>query len=134
MYDELEKKAKKKVEDKVGFFITAAVFGFISIILAVIWLATGASMWVLFPILVMALILGIVYISMFGMPFTGTYGQEWQEEEIEREIAKMYYRRRRYLPPPEELSEEDRLELEELERLKEKWDYEDYDYDRSYMD
>ena len=132
MYDELERKAKKKVDDKVGFFITAAVFGFVSIILAVIWLATGGSLWIMFPALVLGLVLGIIYVSMFGIPLTGTYGREWQEEEIEREMAKMYYRRRKYLPPPEELSEEDRLELDELERLKEKWEYDDYDYEERY--
>jgi fatty acid desaturase len=123
MYDELERKAKKKVDDKVGFFVTAVVFGFISIILGVIWLATGGSLWIMFPALILALILGIVYLSMFGLPYTGTFGREWQEEEIEREMMRMYYQRRKYLPPPEELSEDDRLELEELERLKEKWEY-----------
>lgn len=134
MYDEIERRAKKKVDDKVGFFITAIVFGFISIILAVIWLATGGSLWILFPVLILALVLGIIYLSMFGLPYSGTFGAEWQEEEIEREMAKMYYRRRKYLPPPEELTDEDRLELQELERLKEKWEYDDYDYDKEYID
>jgi membrane protein YdbS with pleckstrin-like domain len=135
MYDELERRAKKKVDDKVGFFITATVFGFVAAILFVIWLAVpGGSLWIMFPALILGLVLGIIYLSMFGIPFTGVYSKEWQEEEIEREMAKMYYRRRKYLPPPEELTEEDRLELEELERLKEKWEYEDYDYDQEYID
>ena len=135
MYDELHRKAKKRVNDKVGFAVTAAVFGFISIILIVISFSVGnptAGFWIRFPILIFSLILGIIYISMFGIPFLGTYSPEWQDEEIEREMMKMYYHRRKYLPPPEELSEEDKLELEELERLKEKWEYGDEDYEKDY--
>ena len=134
MYDELHRKAKKRVDDKVGFAVTAAVFGFISVILIVISFTVGGSgaFWIRFPILIFALVLGIIYIAMFGIPFLGTYSPEWQDEEIEREMMRMYYRRRKYLPPPEELSDEDRLELEELERLKEKWEYGEEDYDRDY--
>lgn len=129
MYDELRDKAEKKVEGKKGFYVTAVVFAFISLLLVVISLAvpvnaTGAF-WIRFPILIFAMVLGIIYVAVFGIPFTGILSNEWEEEEIEREMMKLYYQRRRYLPPPEELSEDDRLELKELERLKEKWEYED---------
>jgi len=126
MYDEIRRKAEKKVEDKKGFYVTAVVFAFISLILIVISLTVPAGgFWIRFPILIFAMVLGIIYVSVFGIPFTGTLSNEWEEEEIEREMMKMYYHRRRFLPPPEELDEEDRLELEELERLKEKWEYDD---------
>ena len=126
MYNELRSKAAKKVEDKMGFYVTAVVFGFLSIILVVISLVVpDGGFWIRFPILIFAMVLGIIYVSVFGIPFTGTLSNEWKEEEIEIEMMKMYYHRKRFLPPPEELSKDDRLELKELERLKEKWEYED---------
>jgi hypothetical protein len=51
---------------------------------------------------------------------------QWEEEELEREIYKLHRRKKRMLPPPEEISEEDRLELKELERLKRKWEDDEY--------
>jgi hypothetical protein len=129
MYDELRRKAERKVENKKGFYITAVVFGFISLLLVVISLAVPAGgFWIRFPILIFAMILGIIYVSAFGIPYSGILSHEWEEEEIEQEMMKIYNQRRRFLPPPEELTEEDELELQELERLKEKWEY-DYDYD-----
>ena len=62
--------------------------------------------------------LGIVYVSTFGLPFSG----DWEEDEIEKEIARQMRMNPPALPPAEELTEEDRLELKELERLKRKWD------------
>ena len=124
MYEELRKKAKKRVEAKVGFYVVAMIFAAISIILLVVSFTVPppASFWVRFPILVLALVLGIIYLATFGFPFTNILSQSWQEEEIEKEMARLYKEERPALPPEEELSEDDRLELKELERLKQKWD------------
>lgn len=130
MYDELRSKAEKKVEGKMGFYITAFVFACISLVLVVISLTVPAGgFWIRFPILIFMMVLGIIYLSVFGIPFTGALSKEWQEEEIEREMMKLYHSRRRFLPPPEELSDEDVLELKELERLKEKWEWSDEEYE-----
>ena len=129
MYDEIEYQARRKVRKKRSFFIVATVFAFVSSILIAISLAVPAGgFWVLFPVFIFALILGMIYLIMFGIPYTGTYSKEWEEEEIDHEMMRIYYQRRKYLPPAEELSEDDRLELKELERLREKWEYrEDYE-------
>jgi len=129
MYDDIRYKAKKKVEDKKGFYITAVVFAFLSLILVVISLSVPAGgFWIRFPILIFGMVLGIIYVTVFGIPGTHILTSEWEEEEIEREMMNLYYHKRKYLPPPEDLNEEDKLELEELERLKEKWENEEEDY------
>lgn len=130
MYDELRRRAQKKVDGKKGFYVTAVVFGLISLILVVISLVVPAGgFWIRFPILIFGMVLGIIYVSVFGIPYSGILSNEWEEEEIEREMMKMYHHQRRYLPPPEDLTEEDKLELKELERLKEKWEN---DYEEEY--
>lgn len=125
MYEELQEKAKKKVEARMGFYIIALVFAFVSIILLVVsfYVQYPASFWVRFPILILLLVLGIIYTATFGLPYSGILSKEWQEEEIEKEIARLYQEKRLPLPPPEELSEDDKLELKELERLKRKWEW-----------
>ena len=59
------------------------------------------------------------------MPFTGHYSEDWKEEEIDREMVRMYRRQRSMMPPEEELSEGERLELKELKRLRQKWDWDE---------
>lgn len=128
MSEDLRKKAKKNHLDKQAFYIVVSVFVAISIILVVVSFAVGpgGAFWIRFPILVMALIVGIVYISMFGFSlraFSNKTG--WEEEQIEKEMRRLYRQRKSELPPGGELPQDDVLELKELERLKRKW----YDYD-----
>ena len=124
-YDEIREKAEKRVQNKKGFYVVTATFISVSIILYVLSLFFHGSIvfWLRFPILVLVLVLGILYVSIFGLPFSSN----WEEEEIEKEITKELRRNPPALPPEEELSEDDKLELKELERLKKKWDpYDDY--------
>lgn len=129
MKDDIRKQAKKNHQAKQAFYITAAVFVAISILLLVVstvFEGTGAAFWIRLPVLVLALALGIVYVSMFGFSlraFSDKAG--WEEDQIEKEIRRLYRQRRMELPPSEDISAEESLELKELERLKRKW----YDYD-----
>ena len=125
IYDEIRKKAEKKVQAKKGFYIVATTFAAVSVMLYVISLNFHGSVsyWLKFPILVMALVLPILYVGIFGLPFS----DNWEEQEIEKEIARQYKENPPALPTPEEMSDDDRLELKELERLRKKWDpYDDY--------
>jgi membrane protein YdbS with pleckstrin-like domain len=128
MHDDIEKKAQQKVEEKKGFYFIAMIFLMVSVILFVLSTVIGgpAAFWIRFPILVLGLLAAVFYFYIFGFPFSNVLSEEWEEEEYERELFKLYRQKRHTLPPPEELSEEDRLELKELERLKEKWEGEDY--------
>lgn len=123
-YDELRKRAEKKVKGKKAFYILATVFGALSVILYVVSLQFWgwAAYWIRLPILIFALVLAIVYVSIFGFAFMDT---DWEEEEVEKEIARLSKISPLELPSGEELSEEDKLELKELERLKRKWQDED---------
>lgn len=131
MYEDIKEKAKKKVEEKKGFYVLALIFLAVSIVLAVLSFMIGypASFWIRFPILVLALLLGVFYLVIFGFPYSGILTPEWEEEEMEKEMFKQFKENIKNLPPADsdELSEEDRLELKELARLKRKWENrEDY--------
>jgi hypothetical protein len=123
MDEKLRKKAEKKVEAKMAFYILAVIFSFVSVILLMLsFYLNGNGFWLRLPIPVFAMVLAILYLSAFGLPSTGPINQEWKEEEIEREMIRLYRQKHGRLPSEEELSEEDILELQELERLKKKWD------------
>ncbi len=129
LYNELRTKAKKKVLAKKGFYITATAFGAISVILYVVSMNFygWAAYWIKFPILVLALVLCILYVAIFGFPWMQFNDEDWEEEEIEKEMSRMYRKYRRSLPDDEEMSDEDILELKEFDKLRRKWDdYEGY--------
>lgn len=123
MYDEIRKKAEKKVKAKMAFYICIVVFAFTSGILMMLsFYLPAIAIWLRLPIPVFIMVLGIMYLSIFGLPFTGTDGEDWQEEEVQKEMLKLYRQRKAQLPPLDELSDEEMLELRELEELEEKWD------------
>lgn len=127
MYEELREEAKQKVDAKIGFYVCAMTFSLAAVVLLMLsFYLPGATPWLLFPIPILVMVLGIVYVSAFGLPISGALSKDWKEEEIEREMRKLY-RQKGTLPPPkvEELSEEDQLELKELHRLKQKWEWGD---------
>ena len=123
LYEELRKKAKKKVETKMSFYICATVFSFTTLVLLLLSLyLPGIAFWLRLPIPVFIMVLGVLYLSAFGLPSTGALSEDWQEVEIEKEMTKLYREKKAQLPPLKELSETEILELKELERLKSKWD------------
>lgn len=124
MYKELHKKAKKKVEAKMAFFTSVIVFSFVTVVLLMLsFYLPSISFWLRLPIPLFIMVLCILYLSAFGLPTSGALSENWQEEEIEKEMIKLYRQKRVQLPPTEELSETEILELKELERLKKKWDW-----------
>jgi hypothetical protein len=128
MYEELRKKAEKKVEAKMAFFICTIVFSFTTVVLLMLsFYLPSISFWLRLPIPVFVMVLAIIYLSAYGLPYSGAFSEDWKEEEVEREMTKLYRQKRGQLPPPEDLSEPETLELKELERLRKKWDWgEDY--------
>ena len=128
MYKELRKKAKKKVEAKVAFYICLIVFSFVTIVLLMIsFYLPAVSFWLRLPIPIFLMVLGVLYITAFGYNNNGTLSEDWQEEEIEKEMLKLYQQRKAQLPPLKDRSEAEVLELKELERLQKKW-YGEEDY------
>lgn len=123
---ELRKKAKKKVEAKMAFYTCAIIFPCVMVVLLMLsFYLPAAGFWLRLPIPILIMVLGIIYLSAFGMPFTGALSEDWQEEEVEKEMIKLYQKRKNQLLPQDDLSETEMLELKELERLKMKWDSEE---------
>ncbi|NNE29846.1 MAG: Pr2TM family membrane protein [Saprospiraceae bacterium] len=125
MDQDLRKKAKKKVEAKMAFYYCTVIFAFTAVILLIIGLALPeVAFWLMIPIPVFIMVLGILYLSAFGLPNTGSLSGDWKEEEIEKEMLDLYRRRKDRLSKLDELSESEILELKELERIREEqeWD------------
>ncbi len=126
MYKELRKKAKKKVQAKVDFYITVVVFSFVTLVLLMLsFYLPSVSFWLRLPIPIFLMVLTIMYISAFGLPTTQALSEDWKEEEIEKEMLKLYQEKKTELPPVEKMSDSEKLELKKLELLKEKWSADD---------
>jgi len=122
MYKELREKAEKKVEDKKAFYNCAIIFPSVALVLLMLsFYLPGASFWLRLPIPILMMVLGVVYINAFGWSASGASSENWEEDEIEKELVRRFQQKKAELPPLEELSETELLELKELERLKEKW-------------
>ena len=127
-YEELRRKAKKKVEAKMAFYICAIVFSFTTVLLVLLsFYLPAVAFWLRLPIPIFIMVLGILYLAAFGLPTKGTLSENWREEEIAREMIRLYRQKKAELPPEEELTETERLELKELERLEQRR-YEDDDF------
>ncbi|MEM8523776.1 MAG: 2TM domain-containing protein [Bacteroidota bacterium] len=125
-YEKLHKKAEKKVEAKMSFYICCIVFFFATIVLLLLSTQLPTvSFWLMLPIPLFIMVLIILYLTAFGLPSSGALSEEWQEQEIEKEMIRLYRQKKAQLPPLEELSEKENLKLKELERLREKKDWDD---------
>ena len=119
MYKELRKKAEKKVQAKLDFYICVVVFSVITIILLMLGVyIPSISFWLKLPIPVFIMVLGVLYLTAFGLPSGKGLSDNWREEEIEKEMLRLYRQRKSEFPPLEELSETEKLELKELERIR----------------
>ena len=122
MYEDLRKKARKKVQTKLAFFICAIVFGFTTVILLMLSLyLPSVAFWLKLPIPIFVMVLGILYIAAFGLPTDGVLSDDWKEEAIEKEMVRLYKKKKSEFSSLEEYTDEDYLELKELEMLEEKW-------------
>ncbi|MDA9773960.1 2TM domain-containing protein [Saprospiraceae bacterium] len=122
MKEQLTAMAKSNLKKIRGFQIVATIFGSISVILFFIGLTfhPGARFWVNFPTLVFLMVMAIMYVSMFGFKTMRESALERDDEDLEREIARLYVDSTEGLELREDIDMEDRLELLELERIKER--------------
>lgn len=110
---------------------TAITFLGISIVLVLLnFYLPPIAFWLLLPLPIFAMILGIMYIKTYGYNFFGTPSLDWEEREIEKEMYRLAQERGRFEEsnPSNDLSEEDHLELKELDRLQRKWGTRDEDF------
>lgn len=107
--------------DKKSFFAVAITFTVISIVLLVIssQVPINARFWVNFPIIIFTGVLAIVYVGLFGFRKMEDALYD-EEEELEEAVARLYEYKTRNKTMRADITEEEKLELLEMEELKEK--------------
>ena len=122
MNEALEKEARKKVRAKMTFYTCAIVFSSVAVILLILSLyLSSIAFWLLLPIPVLLMVLALTYFLAFGFPFSEVGSADWQENEVEREMIRLYRKQRQgELPPLEDQTDREKLELEDLQPAAEK--------------
>ena len=70
MYTDLRKKAKKRVDAKIGFYTCLIVFSFSTVILVMLsFYLPKISFWLRLPIPAFLMVLSILFLNAFGLPF-----------------------------------------------------------------
>lgn len=112
---------------KVSLYTTAIVFSGITLVLLILSVfLTGIALWLLLPVPIFVMVLGVMYLEAFGPPFTGNRSENWREEEVEKEMARLSRQTETPLPDLHESSAAEQLELKKLETLKRTDGDEDY--------
>ena len=83
---ELYEEARKRVEEKKGFYIHFAVYILVNIMLVIIWAVTGAGFpWFVFPLGGW----GIGVLFHFLGVFVFSRQSAWEKREIEKEVERL---------------------------------------------
>lgn len=85
--EEIYREARKRVEEKKGFFIHLSVYIIVNIMLVIIWAfpAGGGYPWFLFPLGGWGI--GLLLHSLQVFAFSGR--TDWERRAIEREVEKL---------------------------------------------
>ncbi|MEM9822642.1 MAG: 2TM domain-containing protein [Bacteroidota bacterium] len=130
MEEHIYKAAKKKVEDKKGFFGHLGVYISVGLFfLAINLLNFRGEVWFFYPLLPWGMGLMIHYFSVFGLPGLSS---DWEEKELRKEINKL----RSSVEMDEDYEEDyepmnrprmdEELELKEFKKLRREWDDSDF--------
>lgn len=120
MKKEIEEKVRKHIQKKRSFQVVSVVFGFVALLLFLVSTQEPVSerFWINFPSFILMGVLGIIYVGMFGVSTTAISDPYEEDDEIDRAVARIYQAKTEGLEPRLNLDETDRLELEELERIR----------------
>jgi len=85
--DEIYQKARKRVEEKKGFYAHLCVYFVINILIVIIWLVTslGYFAWFIFPVGGW----GVVVILHSLFVFVFNKDARWEKNAVEKEAAKI---------------------------------------------
>jgi len=84
--EEIYREARKRVEEKKGFYIHFIIYILVNIILVIIWWATGAGFpWFIFPLGGW----GIGILFHFLGVFVFSRQTSWERREIEKEVERL---------------------------------------------
>ncbi len=120
MKKEIEEKVRKHLQKKRSFQVVSVVFGFVALLLFLVSTQEPVSerFWINFPSFILMGVLGIIYVGMFGVSTTAISDPYEEDDEIDKEVARIYQAKTEGLEPRLDLDQTDRLELEELERIR----------------
>ena len=130
MSKDIYQKAHKRVKQKKGFFTHFGVFVSVGIFFFLMNMLTDPfELWFFFPLLPWSIGLMIHYFATFGLPGTKILTEEWEQEELAKEIQRL--KRERGYQEPEDTQgeipseEQEELKLKDLKKVKRKekrWD------------
>jgi len=72
------------------------------------------TFWLLIPLPVLAMVLGVVYMNAFGFPGTNPNAEDWEEDEIQKEMRKLERQQATGSLELKELQREVRLDEDDL--------------------
>ena len=104
------KKARKRVKDKKEFYEHLYTYLGMAAFFFLLNMFTGGYMWFYWPMLGWGIGLIFHYINVFGVPGVGQLDENWEQRELRKELRKM----------DASISDEEILDLDELEQLREK--------------
>ncbi len=109
MSDNPYTRAKKRVQMKKGFYNHLAVYIAVNIFMMILMtIADGEPFGWIIPALGWGIGLFSHYVRVFGFPFGGIGGKDWEEKEIEKELEREGYDLKNF-------RRDDQLELDELD-------------------
>ena len=128
--DRKYQRARKRVKTKKEFYEHLTVYVIMSAFFFLINALTDfGDWWFYWPILGWGLGVMFHYFDVFGLPGVGTMSQEWENKAIRDELDRMDREDRYRNPhkkrlPAQDFDSDDRLDLRELDRQKDrrKWD------------
>ncbi len=112
----LYRKARRRVREKKSFYTNLTSYvAVMAFLIALNLLTSPTHWWFIYPMLGWGLGLAMHYFKVFGWPGVAFQSPEWEQREIERELARMgrpARRRHPSLSPPDEKADL----LDELDR------------------
>ena len=127
-YTSLHEIATKKVRSKKRFYRHLACFisaMFLMLSINIFTYNWHTGFWSIFPFVTWGSMILLQYLLVFGFPVSGALSEEWEINQVKKELNKLddtNLHKDGYA----DLSMEERLELKELDRLKSKWDSDQY--------
>lgn len=112
-------KIQKKVKLKKGFYLHFGIYGLVILFLFIMNILTDdgghIDWWFLFPAVSWGLALGIHALGVFVFAGDGILGEDWEEKQIEKELAKKgLYLENRSTTSADELDIDQHLDLQEM--------------------
>lgn len=102
-------RAKKRVKQKKGFYNHLIVYVCVNLFMVTLMTITdGDPLGWMVPAMGWGIGLASHYFRVFGLPFGGVGGKEWEERELEKELEKEGYDLKKY-------RREKELELDDLD-------------------